>query len=374
MKPTVTWELAPNKVLTPRVGNVTTQRGSFSLPNFMPVATRGAVKGLFNHELRETGCEILLSNTYHLFLRPGLDAFKASSEKFHSFAGWDGPLLTDSGGYQVLSLSKYKKVTDDGVIFRSIYDGSEHLFTPERVVEIQATLGSTFMMQLDHLPPYTQDRNLITESLQKTVTWYKRSRVAHKNIPEAGMLVPILQGGCFPEYRKQHLDLLMKHDPPIMMAIGGLAVGEPRDIFRETLSAIMSEFPRDRIAYLMGVGEPLDMLTAIGMGVDIFDCVLPSRNGRKGQAFTFQGKMNLRNAKFKTDQDPIDSACTCKICRHYSRSYLCHLLKVKDHTAGAAITWHNLHFYFQFLNQIRDSIKSNMFNKFHASFKSNWEN
>lgn len=379
MELSITWKSAlAAEIHQPRAGHVITHHGAFSTPAFMPVGTRGAVKGILTHMLRDLGCEIMLANTYHLYLRPGTDVIANHPDTLRGFMSWDGPLLTDSGGYQVLSLSAIRTISDEGVEFRSTYDGSKHLFTPERVVEIQAKLGSTFMMQLDHLhahsqdahsqDAHSQDEGALSDALRRTTLWYQRSKEALKAFPTAGMLVPILQGGCTPTLRAQHLDQLMALTPPAMMAIGGLAVGESTREFEDTLSAIMEIFPKDRLTYLMGVGEPENLLHAISLGVDLFDCVLPTRNGRNGQAFTSQGKINLRNAQHTHDPNPIEDGCNCMICLNYSRSYLHHQFKVKDMNSSIALSMHNLFFFFSFLSRIRESIACGTFESYKADF------
>ncbi len=350
----------------PRTGFVQTPHGNFHTPNFMPVATRGALRGIPIYLMKELGCEILLSNAFHLYLKPGHELIKSCAGSLRQFMGWDGPILTDSGGYQVFSLAKLRAITSSHIQFQSPYDGSSHTYSPELVVQIQSSLGSTFMMQLDELHPYGTDSETLKSAISTTLDWYALSQNLCRTIEHEGMLVPILQGGCNPELRALHIEKL---DPmPPMVAIGGLAVGEPTAVFQEVLAHTMDRMPKDRLVYLMGIGKPEDLIFAIQHGVDLFDCVLPTRNGRNGQVFTFHGKYNIRNLQYREDMGPLEPDCTCPTCSTYSRAAIHHFFKVHEMNGPSAISIHNLFFFFTLFSRIRSSIASGTYDVFSRSF------
>jgi queuine tRNA-ribosyltransferase len=352
-----------------RCGTVHTDHGSFVFPHFMPVATRGAVRGIETHLLPELGCQILLANAFHTALKPGDEQIKNVHGSLRKMMGWEGPILTDSGGYQAYSLADMRHIDPEtGIQFRSPYDGSYHWYTPERVVQIQANLGSTFMMQLDDVQPYGSDPRRMEQAVDTTLDWYRRSLTEAKQISPEGILVPIVQGGFNTHLRKTHLSRLMDLPVPDVLAMGGLSVGEPRPVFLETLANLSESLPQDKLIYLMGVGRPEDVLDAVSLGTHLVDCVLPTRNGRNGQVFTWDGKLNLNNACHREASDPIDIECKCPICLRYSRSYLHHLYKVNEMNGPMAGSVHNLFFFFDFFSRIRKSIREGKFLEFRQSF------
>ncbi len=346
-----------------RVGGMRLSRGAIQTPVFMPVGTYGAVKTLTPHEVRELGAQVVLSNTYHLYLRPGLELVTRFGG-LHRFMGWDGPLLTDSGGYQVFSLASMRKIDDAGVSFQSHLDGSRHNFTPEKIIDLQRGLGSDFVMVLDECPPGDAPLKAWRTAVERTTLWAQRSlarfretepRYGHPQYP-----VCIVQGGSDPGLRRQSVEELLELDTPVY-AVGGLAVGEPREELFATLDLLDQLLPRDRPRYLMGVGTPSDLVRSVARGMDMFDCVLPTRNARNGQLFTARGTINIRNARYRDDLDPVMEDCDCLLCTHFSRAYLRHLFNTGEVLGLRLATLHNLKFYFQLMAAMRAAIADGRF-------------
>ena len=336
-----------------RAGRLTTPHGDVATPVFMPVGTAGAVKAVLHRDLREIGARILLANTYHLMLRPGA-AIVAGLGGLHAFTGWNGPFLTDSGGYQVFSLAGLRQLDEDGVRFQSHIDGSAHLLSPERSMEIQQDLGADIAMAFDECPPGDAPREVVAEATARTTRWARRSRGAHRR--EDQSLFGIVQGGVHLDLREASARELIDLDLP-GYAVGGLSVGEPkpgRDRVLEHLDPIL---PADKPRYLMGVGTPEDLIDAVARGTDMFDCVLPTRNARNGQLFTSRGRISIRNARFRDDPRPPDPDCPCPTCRTASRAYLRHLHLAREMTAATLMTLHNLFYYLDMMRAMRQSIR-----------------
>jgi len=348
---------------TARAGILETDHGSIQTPAFMPVGTQGSVKAIEQRELLEAGAEIVLGNTYHLYLRPGTEIMRAAGG-VHKFIGWPGPILTDSGGYQVFSLNDLRDIDESGVTFRSHIDGSSHVFTPESVVNIQRHLGSDIMMVLDECAPFPCDAEYARRSNAMTIRWAERcKRAAEGSEPLYGhsqALFGIVQGSIFPEIRNRSAkDLVgIGFDG---YAIGGLAVGEPPELMYSIVEVCEELLPRDKPRYLMGVGTPENLIEAIARGIDMFDCVLPTRNGRNANLFTRTGGINLRNSQFKTDFAPPDEKCPCYTCRNFSKAYLRHLFQVKEILGLQLATIHNLSFYLGLMREARKAIMENRF-------------
>ena len=353
-----------------RTGAISMNRGQIRTPAFMPVGTAATVKAMKPETVRKTGADIILGNTYHLMLRPGAERV-AKLGGLHKFMNWDRPILTDSGGYQVMSLSDLRKLTEKGVEFRSHIDGSKHMLTPERSMEIQRLLGSDIVMAFDECPRADRPRDEIAASMEMSMRWAKRSREgfnAGGEHAERSALFGIQQGALDEDLRKISADKLadIGFDG---YAIGGLAVGEGQEAMFATLDFAPAQLPQDRPRYLMGVGKPDDLVGAVERGVDMFDCVLPSRSGRNGQAFTWNGPMNLRNARFAEDTDPLDNRCTCDTCNTYSRAYLHHLVKSQEILGAMLMTEHNIAFYQQLMQAMRDAIGEGRFATFAKDFR-----
>ena len=353
-----------------RTGAISMYRGQIRTPAFMPVGTAATVKAMKPETVRKTGADIILGNTYHLMLRPGAERV-AKLGGLHKFMNWDRPILTDSGGYQVMSLSDLRKLTEKGVEFRSHIDGSKHMLTPERSMEIQRLLGSDIVMAFDECPRADRPRDEIAASMEMSMRWAKRSREgfnAGGEHAERSALFGIQQGALDEDLRKISADKLadIGFDG---YAIGGLAVGEGQEAMFATLDFAPPQLPQDRPRYLMGVGKPDDLVGAVERGVDMFDCVLPSRSGRNGQAFTWSGPMNLRNARFAEDTDPLDNRCTCDTCNTYSRAYLHHLVKSQEILGAMLMTEHNIAFYQQLMQAMRDAIGEGRFATFAKDFR-----
>ena len=353
-----------------RTGAISMLRGEIRTPAFMPVGTAATVKAMKPETVRKTGADIILGNTYHLMLRPGAERV-AKLGGLHRFMNWDRPILTDSGGYQVMSLSELRKLTEDGVEFRSHLDGSKHMLTPERSMEIQRLLSSDIVMAFDECPRADQPRDVIARSMEMSMRWAKRSRDgfdAGGEHAERAALFGIQQGALDEELRKRSADALIDigFDG---YAIGGLAVGEGQEAMFATLDFAPGQLPADRPRYLMGVGKPDDLVGAVERGVDMFDCVLPSRSGRNGQAFTWNGPLNLRNARFAEDQEPLDNRCACDTCKTYSRAYLHHLIKAGEILGAMLMTEHNIAFYQQLMQGMRDAIGEGRFATFASDFR-----
>jgi queuine tRNA-ribosyltransferase len=388
-----------------RRGVLTTLHGHIETPVFMPVGTQGVVKAVTPRDLEEAGASVILGNTYHLYLRPG-DELIARRGGLHRFSGWSRPILTDSGGYQVFSLASRRKVEEQGVHFQSHLDGSAHLLTPEKAVDIQANLGSDIAMVLDECPALPAAASAIDESLMLTARWARRCRdrfLALRNGPSpssnprasapsslvssvssaaldsaspvssAALVNPsalqfgIVQGGTLPELRAKSAALTIETGFE-GYAIGGLSVGEPSDVMYDVVARTAPLLPVDRPRYLMGVGTPIDILEAVARGVDMFDCVLPTRNARNGQLFTSEGPINIKNAAFAEDDGPVDAACRCYACQHFSRAYLRHLFMAGEMTSGTLNTLHNLTYYLDTMRRIRQAIAFGTFEEFRQDF------
>lgn len=346
-----------------RLGTFHTPHGPIEMPAFAPVGTLANVKTLEPRDLHEAGAQLVLSNTYHLYLRPGHELV-ARCGGLHKFMGWDGPMLTDSGGYQVFSLAQQRKLDDDGVTFRSHIDGSPHRFTPEKVMEIEQALGPDIAMVLDECPP-PLDRAYNEEALQRTHRWAERCRAAHTRPDQA--LFGIVQGGVFEDLRLHSAAFLTALDFP-GYAIGGLAVGETKEQMYTTLDFTCPSLPANKPRYLMGVGAPEDIVEAVARGVDFFDCVLPTRIARNGQLLTPDGRMNMRNAQYAEDQRPVQEDCTCYTCRTFSRAYLRHLYKAGEISALRLGTIHNVAFMLTLMRQIRAAIAGGVYAEYRDAF------
>jgi queuine tRNA-ribosyltransferase len=336
-----------------RAGRLKTPHGDVETPVFMPVGTAGAVKAVLHRDLLEIGARILLANTYHLMLRPG-DARVAALGGLHSFTGWDGPFLTDSGGYQVFSLAALREVDEDGVRFRSHLDGSLHVLSPERSMEVQENLGADIAMAFDECPPGDAPREAVAEATARTARWARRSRDAHRRADQS--LFGIVQGGVHLDLREESARALVGLGLP-GYAVGGLSVGEGKADRERVLDHVEAFLPADRPRYLMGVGTPEDIVDAVARGIDMFDCVLPTRNARNGQLFTSRGRLSIRNSRHADDPRPPDPACPCPTCRTASRAYLRHLHQANEMTAATLMTVHNLFFYLDMMRAMRQSIR-----------------
>jgi queuine tRNA-ribosyltransferase len=361
-----------------RRGVIRTPHGDIETPAFMPVATQGAIKGVLHRDLEAMGAQILLSNTYHLYLRPGDDLI-ARHGGLHRFINWTKPMLTDSGGYQVFSLSARRTITEEGARFQSHLDGSAHLLTPEKATDIQAQLGPDIAMVLDECLALPATPDSARLSMERTARWAARARqrfLALRAGPVGGVVVSnpgqaqfgIVQGGAFPELRTESVQRTVEIGFEAY-AIGGLAVGEPVDVMYDIVGHTAPQLPADRPRYLMGVGTPQDLVEAVARGIDMFDCVLPTRNARNGQLFTSEGRINIKNARYADDERPLDPACHCVTCRTCSRAYLRHLYLANEINASTLNTLHNLSFYLDTLERIRDAIAFRRFEEFRLDFR-----
>ncbi len=349
-----------------RCGIIKTHRGNINTPAFMPVGTQGTVKATFIKDIIKTGSEIILSNTYHLMLRPGVDRVK-SAGGLHSFMNCSLPILTDSGGFQVMSLSKLNKVDrEKGAIFNSHIDGKKFILSPEESIRIQKGLNSDILMVMDECPKKSKNYKLINKSMELSTYWAKRSKKAFGNINHKA-LFGIIQGGLFDDLRQKSLNELIKIDFH-GYAVGGLAVGETQKEMFQVLDNIKNFIPEDKPRYLMGVGTPADILGAVKRGIDMFDCVLPTRSGRTGLAFTWNGKINIRNSKYKYDNSPIDQKCSNFELNKYTKNYLNHLFNTNEILASMLLTLHNINFYQELMKSIRDHIKNGTFDEFHDRY------
>jgi len=348
-----------------RRGRLTTGRGSIETPAFMPVGTAATVKAMAPDAVAATGAEIILGNTYHLMLRPGTETIEALGG-LHRFMNWPGPILTDSGGFQVMSLAKLRTINEDGVVFQSHIDGSRHQLTAEKSVRLQHALGADISMAFDECTPFPATKDEVASSMRLSMHWAERSKAAFEERPGFG-LFGINQGGVHGDLRAESADALKAIDFD-GYAIGGLAVGEGQEALFEIVEFSTPLFPAGRPRYLMGVGKPDDLVGAVGHGIDMFDCVMPTRSGRTGQAFTRFGSINLRNARHAADPRPLDEDCACPACRNYSRAYLNHLLQAKEILASMLLTWHNLHYYQDLMAAMRRAIAEATFAAFAAAF------
>jgi queuine tRNA-ribosyltransferase len=351
----------------PRLGEITTARGKIATPVFMPVGTYATVKTLTPEDLKEVGAAIILSNTYHLYLRPGMEIIRELGG-LHRFMHWDGPILTDSGGYQIFSLAPFRTLSDAGVTFRSHLDGSSHFLTPEAVVGLQEALGVDIMICLDECPGYPAPEAEVQAAADLTLKWAARSQKARTRPDTA--LFPVVQGGMLPARRQEQAQAMaaLGFDG---YAIGGLSVGEPKELMLEMVEATTQALPADKPRYLMGVGTPEDLVEAVARGVDMFDCVLPTRNARNGMAFTTMGKVVIKNAVHGNDGGPLDEACGCYTCRHFSRAYLRHLYVAREILAYRLLTLHNLYYYLSLMSNMRQAIADGRFAAFRQNFYQN---
>ena len=347
-----------------RAGVVHTDHGDIQTPIFMPVGTVGTVKGVQRTFLEEDiNAQIILGNTYHLYLRPGTEILHKAGG-LHRFEGWTRPILTDSGGFQVFSLTDIRKMTEEGVQFSSHIDGRKLMFTPENVMDIQREIGADIIMAFDECAPYPADRRYVKDSLERTTRWLKRCKDAHQDV-ERQSLFGIMQGGMYKDLRKQSAEEIVDLDLP-GYAIGGLSVGEPKEIMIDILDDCADLLPKEKPRYLMGVGTPDYLFEGVERGIDFFDCVYPSRNGRHGHVYTNQGKINLFNQKYEKDMRPIEEGCQCPACRRYSRAYIRHLFKAKEMLAMRLCVIHNLYFYNHLMEDIRQALDEGRFAQFKA--------
>ena len=352
-----------------RTGTLHLPHGDVQTPVFMPVGTNATVKALTKDDLDEIGFEIILANTYHLYLRPGSDVIEEAGG-LHGFSGWKKNFLTDSGGFQVWSLSKLRKITEEGAMFASNIDGSRHLFTPEKIVDVQAQFNSDIQMQLDVCSGWGIDKKEALHSLEITENWLKRAKsewLKKQDEGYKGILLPIVQGNFFEDLRIRSAEFVTSMEMPAI-AIGGLSVGEPAEVFASMLDFTVSHLPKEKAKYVMGIGTPDYILDAVHSGIDMFDCVLPTRNARNGSYFTHDGKLSIKQERFIHDFGPVDSECNCKVCRNYTRSYLRHLFKEQEILSSMLASYHNLYFLHNMMKEIRLAIEENRFEKYRTDF------
>lgn len=352
-----------------RTGTIETNRGVIKTPVFMPVGTRATVKAMNNDELKSIGSQIILSNTYHLYLKPGQEIIR-KADGLHKFMNWDRPILTDSGGFQVFSLSKTRKITEEGVQFRSHIDGSKHFISPEKSMEIQNDLGSDIMMAFDECVPYPASYEYTEDSMKRTLRWLKRCKDYHKNTDKQN-LFGIIQGGMYKDLREYSAKNTIDFDLP-GYAIGGLSVGEPRDLMIDLLDFTTDFMPENKPRYLMGVGTPDYLFEAVEHGVDMCDCVLPTRIARNGTALTSKGKLVVKNAKYKDDFSALDDNCDCYACKNHTRAYIRHLLNVDEILGARLLSIHNLRFLIKLMENIRKSIEEDRYLEFKDEFYRNY--
>lgn len=357
-----------------RTGVLKTPRGNIRTPAFMPVGTAGTVKGVYMDQVKSTGADIILGNTYHLMLRPGAERVKKLGG-LHKFGGWDGPILTDSGGFQVWSLSKLRKMSEKGVEFQSHLDGSRHMLTPERSIEIQADLlGADISMQLDECTNYPSTHEQAAKSMELSLRWGARSLAAFDE-KESQTLFAIVQGSTFEDLRKMSAEASVAETTAAGYggyAIGGLAVGEGHEAMCEVLDFTTPHLPKNRPRYLMGVGKPIDLVEAIARGVDMFDCVIPTRSGRHGQVWTDSGPYNIKRAEFAEDETPLDADIDCAASRDYSKAYVHHLIRSQEMLGGMILSWHNIAYFEDLMRRIRAAIQEQRFDTFLKQFRENW--
>ena len=362
----VTYELIHrDKKTGARRGVIHTPHGDIQTPVFMPVGTQGAVKAMRPEQVADMGAEIILANTYHLYLRPGHEIVREAGG-LHKFMNWDRAILTDSGGFQVFSLGQLRKITEEGVSFQSHIDGSRHMLSPEKAVEIQNALGSDIMMAFDECAPYPADREYIKDSMERTCRWLERCKTAHKDV-ERQSLFGIMQGGMYKDLRRESAERIVDLDLP-GYSIGGLSVGEPKELMLDILDDCVDLLPEDKPRYLMGVGTPDYLFEGVERGLDMFDCVEPTRIARHGLATTSHGRINIKNAKFERDFTPLDPECDCYTCRNYSRAYIRHMMKSGEMMSAMLISNHNLHFLIHMMAGIREAIEEDRFTEFKKEF------
>lgn len=363
-----------SKTLSARAGEISTDHGKIQTPIFMPVGTKATVKTLTNEDLIKAKAQIILGNTYHLYLRPGMEIMEKAGG-LHKFMNWNKPILTDSGGYQVYSLAKLREIDNDKITFRSHIDGSLHEFSPEKSIGIQRILGSDIIMSFDECTPYPCDYSYAKKSLKRTHEWEKKSKKYFENsnnfYSHSQALFGIIQGSTFEDLRYESVKYLTDLDFD-GYAIGGLAVGEPKNIMYELTKKVCDKLPKNSPRYLMGVGKPEDIIESIARGVDMMDCVLPTRNARNGALYSWNGKINIKNAQYKNDFRPIDPNCDCYTCKNHSRAYLNHLYRNKEITGLKLNTMHNIHFFLKLTSKARQSILSDTFSEFYRNFFNNY--
>ncbi len=364
--PALTYELLKTSQRSKaRRGRITTLHSVIETPVFMPVGTQATVKALKPEEVKEMGAKIILSNTYHLYMRPGHELIREAGG-LHKFMNWDGSILTDSGGFQVFSLGKMRKITEEGVTFRSHIDGSKHIITPEKAVEIQTALGTDIMMSFDECTPYPADRTYTKNSLERTTRWLKRCKEAHTNT-EKQSLFGIMQGGMYKDLRRQSAEEIVELDLP-GYSIGGLSVGEPKDLMYDILDDCVDCIPKDKPRYLMGVGSPDCLIEGVARGIDMFDCVIPTRIARNGMAYTSEGKVSIKNKKYERDFTALDPNCDCYVCRNYSRAYLRHLFKAEEILSSMLLSYHNVYYLVNLMKEIREAIDEDRFEEYRNEF------
>ncbi|MFP5528468.1 tRNA guanosine(34) transglycosylase Tgt [Peptococcus simiae] len=347
-----------------RLGRLHTPHGVIQTPTFMPVGTQATVKTLSPEEVKAAKSQIILANTYHLYLRPGHELVKKAGG-LHQFMNWQGPILTDSGGFQVFSLGALRKITEEGVLFRSHLDGSKHLFTPESVMAIENALGADIIMAFDECTPADADEAYARQSMERTHRWLKRCLAAHQN--EAQALFGIVQGGMFPDLRLESIRRTLEVDLP-GYAIGGLSVGEPNEVMYDMLDRTADELPKDKPRYLMGVGNPDNLVEGVGYGIDMFDCVQATRIARHGAFWTPFGRENIRNAKNEDDFSPLQEGCPCYACQHYSRAYIRHLVQAKEVFGIRLLSVHNIYYLNQLMEDLREALREDRYQAFRARF------
>ena len=349
-----------------RLGKINTAKGHIDTPAFMPVGTQGTVKGIFPEDIKETGTQIILGNTYHLLLRPGINVLNKFNG-LHTFMNWNKPILTDSGGYQIMSLSKFNKIDlKMGAIFKSHLDGKKIILSPEKSIQVQKSINSDIIMVLDECPKLTSDKKILSKAIDISTNWAKRSKIEFGN-NKTKALFGIAQGGLYKDLRIESIEKLKEINFD-GYAMGGLAVGEKQIDMFKILNETSNHLPKEKPRYLMGVGTPSDILGAVKEGIDMFDCVMPTRSGRTGLAFTWQGKLNLKNAKYQYDKSPLNNECDIKQLNRYSKSYLNHLIKSNEMMASMIISLHNIHFYQQFMSEIRKNVKNGTFSGFYKKY------
>jgi queuine tRNA-ribosyltransferase len=349
-----------------RLGKITTPKGIIDTPAFMPVGTQGTVKGVFTEDLKKTNTQIILGNTYHLLLRPGIEILNKFNG-LNNFMNWDKPILTDSGGYQIMSLSKFNKIDlKIGAIFKSHLDGKKIILSPEKSIQVQKSINSDIIMVLDECPKLTSNKKILSKAIDVSTHWAKRSKIEFGNDRKKA-LFGIAQGGLYKDLRIESIEKLREMDFD-GYAMGGLAVGEKQEDMFKILHETTEYLPKNKPRYLMGVGTPSDILGAVKEGIDMFDCVMPTRSGRTGLAFTWEGKLNLKNSKYQNDKSPLDKECDIKQLNKYSKSYLNHLIRSNEMMASMLISLHNIHFYQQFMREIRKSVKNGSFLRFYKKY------
>jgi queuine tRNA-ribosyltransferase len=349
-----------------RLGKITTPKGTIDTPAFMPVGTQGTVKGIFTDDIKQTNTQIILGNTYHLLLRPGVEILN-NFDGLHKFMNWDKPILTDSGGYQVMSLSKFNKIDlKIGAIFKSHLDGKKIILSPEKSIQVQKSINSDIIMVLDECPKLTSDKKILSKAIEVSTHWAKRSKIEFGNNKKKA-LFGIAQGGLYKDLRIESIEKLKEINFD-GYAMGGLAVGEQQVDMFNILKETTNYLPKDKPRYLMGVGTPSDILGAVKEGIDMFDCVMPTRSGRTGLAFTWEGKLNLKNSKYAKDKTPLDNECDIRHLNKYSKSYLNHLIKSNEMMASMLISLHNIYFYQQFMSEIRKNVKNGTFLSFYKKY------